>query len=150
MVLGGLVMSTATWSFVGYQRAHEQQSTATSVTSALRNTAERALSEGRTYCVYLNAGAGSFDTYRQDCTDPTRRVARAATDSSRVALASVAFPAPATAIPNQSTACPATGACAYFYPRGNALAGTVNVTRSGSAKVYTVTVEGLTARVSQR
>ena len=37
---------------------------------------------------------------------------------------------------------------AYFYPRGSASKGDVNVTRSGRAKVYTVSVEGLTARVS--
>lgn len=149
MVVAGLLMATAAWTFIGYQRAHEERSTAIRLTSTLRNAAERALSEGRTYCVYVNASTRTFDTYRQDCTDSTKRVARASTDSSRVGLSSVAFPAPATAVPNQSTQCSTGGACAYFYPRGNAVAGTAQVTRLGSPKTYTVSVEGLTSRVSR-
>jgi type II secretion system protein H len=149
MVIAGLIMSTAAWSFLSYQRAHEQNSTAMEVTSTMRNAAERSLSEGRTYCVYFNTTTQTYDTYRQDCTDTTKRVSRAKPDSSRVLLATPAFPAPSPAIVNQVTPCPVAGRCAYFYPRGTALAGTVKVTRTGSAKAYTITVEGLTSRVSK-
>jgi prepilin-type N-terminal cleavage/methylation domain-containing protein len=149
ILVASVLMATAAWTFISYQRAHEQSSTAIRLTSTLRNAAERALSEGRTYCVYVNPTTSSFDTYRQDCSAPAKRVSRATTDSSRVSLTSVSFPAPETAILNQSTACSTAGACAYFYPRGNALAGTVQVTRQGSAKVYTIRVEGLTSRVSR-
>jgi prepilin-type N-terminal cleavage/methylation domain-containing protein len=147
--LAGILMSTATWTFLNYQRAHEQKSTAVELTSTLRNAAERALSEGRTYCVYVNVSANTYDTYRQDCTVPAKRVSRATTDSNRVKVASPAFPAPAVPLLTQGSACPVAGACAYFYPRGNALAGSLRVTRVGSSKVFTVTVEGLTSRVSQ-
>lgn len=149
MVIAGLIMSTAVWSFLAYQRAHEQNSTALEVTSTMRNAAERSLSEGRTYCVYFNTTAQTYDTYRQDCTDSTKRVSQAKPDSARVSLATPAFPAPSPAIVNQVTPCPVAGGCAYFYPRGTALAGTVKVIRTGSAKVYTITVEGLTSRVSK-
>ena len=149
MSIAGLILATATWSFLGYQKAHEQQSTALSVTSTMRNAAERALSEGRTYCVYIDTASQTYDTYRQDCTNAAMRVGVAKPDSSRVRLASAAFPAPSPAIVNQGTACPVAGRCAYFYPRGTALAGTATVTRLGSSKVFTITVEGLTSRVSQ-
>lgn len=149
IVLGSILMATAAWTFVGYQRAHEERSTTTRLVSTLRNAAERSLSEGRTYCVYINTSTRTFDTYRQDCTDSSKRVTRAKADSSRVGLTSVSFPAPATAIANQATTCSTAGACVYFYPRGNAMAGSARVTRTGSSKVYTVTVEGLTSRVSQ-
>jgi prepilin-type N-terminal cleavage/methylation domain-containing protein len=36
----------------------------------------------------------------------------------------------------------------YFYPRGSASRGSVDVVRAGSSKIYSVSVEGLTARVS--
>jgi hypothetical protein len=42
-----------------------------------------------------------------------------------------------------------TGAIAYFYARGAATPGTVQVGRTHSSKLYTITVEGLTGRVSQ-
>ena len=41
-----------------------------------------------------------------------------------------------------------TSSSVYFYPKGSASGGNVVVVRSGSSKTYTVTVEGLTARVT--
>ena len=38
--------------------------------------------------------------------------------------------------------------CALFKPRGTATPGTVNVIRSDSSTVYTITLEGLTGRAS--
>jgi hypothetical protein len=49
-------------------------------------------------------------------------------------------------VTGQSTACPGSNSCAYFYPRGTALAGNLNVSRSG--KTYSIHVERLTSRVS--
>ena len=149
MVLAGILTATATWSFANYQRSTDHSDTATEVRAALRNAGGRALSEGRTYCIHFQPATRTYTTYRSNCTVAANRVATAQTASGKINLAAVAFPAPAVAIPNQTTACPQANACAYFYPRGNATAGTLDVTRSsGGAKTYRITVEGLTSRVS--
>lgn len=146
--LAGILMVTATWTFLAYLNSSREQNTAVEIRAALRNTGERALSEGRTYCVYFDSGNRTYTTYRSDCTIAANAVAPATTDATNVGLASISFPPPTTAIPNQRTACLVTNACAYFYPRGTALAGSLSVTRTGSSRTYQISVEGLTSRVS--
>jgi hypothetical protein len=63
-----------------------------------------------------------------------------------ITLSSFSFTPPAATIPGQATSCPTANGCAYFYPRGTALGGGLQVTRTG--KTYTISVEGLTSRVS--
>ncbi|MEP7055021.1 MAG: prepilin-type N-terminal cleavage/methylation domain-containing protein [Actinomycetota bacterium] len=147
--LGAILMAVSTWSFVRYNRATSQSGTAIELRSLFRNVGERALSEGRTYCVYINDGSDSWSTYKSDCTVAANKVdGPKKPDNGTVAITSVSFGVAAPAIANQTRACPVANACAYFYPRGNALAGTVSVTRSGTSKTYTISIEGLTARVS--
>lgn len=125
--------------------ASREQGTAEQIRSALRNAEEQALSQGRTYCVYFTST--TWTTYKSDCTVPADKTSGPSqvADPS-IQLGGVAFPAPNPAVPNQTTTCPVAGSCAYFYPRGTALAGTLSVVRTG--KTYTLTVEGLTGRVS--
>ena len=47
----------------------------------------------------------------------------------------------------QAVSCPGSSKCIYFFPRGTAVATTVDVNSSVRSRVYTVHVEGLTARV---
>ena len=145
LALAGVLMTIGFVSVRNFLIAGREQGTAVQIRSALRNAEEQALSQGRTYCVYFTST--TWATYKSDCTvaaDKTNGPSQVADPS--IQLGSIAFPAPSPAIPGQSTACPAAGACAYFYPRGTALAGTLRVVRPG--KTYTLTVEGLTGRVS--
>ena len=149
IALAGILTATATWTFANYLRTTQHRDTGVEVRAALRSAAERALSEGRTYCIYFDAATGTYSTYRSDCTVAANKVATATTGASTVHFTAVAFTPPSAAVPNQTTACPKPKACAYFYPRGTAIPGVLDITRSsGGTKAYRITVEGLTSRVS--
>ena len=133
-----------------YQRSQEEGGSAHGVVTTLRNAAERAQSEGRTYCVSLNS-ATTYSIWRYSCqsgwTSNGNTAAQVATGTavtgSTTTLGSASF-APGV----NAGSCSASLGCVYFYPRGTASAGSVVVSRSGSSKTYTVKVEGLTGRVS--
>ncbi|MDP9239995.1 MAG: prepilin-type N-terminal cleavage/methylation domain-containing protein [Actinomycetota bacterium] len=148
IVIAGILLATVSMSFARYLRSTQQSNTATEIRAELRNAAERSLSEGRTYCVYFNTAARTYATYRSDCTVSANRVTLARPGSTLVTVSAVNFTPPSPAVPNQASSCPTLNACAYFYPRGNGVPGSVTITRSGSSKIYTVSVEGLTSRVS--
>lgn len=143
--IAGILMAITTWGMRNYLLSNRQAGTASDIRSALRNAGERSLSEGRTYCVYFTAT--TWTLYRSDCTvaaDKTQ--GPSAVQDVSITLTSVSFVPPSSPVPGQNTACPTANRCAYFYPRGTALAGSLQVTRG--SKVYTIAVEGLTARVS--
>ena len=139
-VLMLLVGAVAMTSLVGYARVQDHQSTGDTVVSVLRTSAQRALAEGRTYCVSFDTAAETWQVRRTSCsaTGPLVSSGRARTG---VDLAAAAF----TAAPTQP--CPTSSACVYFTPRGTASPGSLNVVRETS--VITVTVEGLSSRVSR-
>ena len=145
LALAGLVMTIGFLAVRNFLLSSREQGTAQQIRSTLRNAEEQALSQGRTYCVYFTAT--TWTTYKSDCTVVGDKVSGPSqvADTS-ITLSSIAFPSPALAVPGQTTACPAAGVCAYFYPRGTALPGSLRVVRAG--KTYTLTVEGLTGRVS--
>ena len=89
-------------------------------------------------CVQFDVPARQLVVYRGACDDAARTKVNGpiATPSPRVKFASPAFTEAGTA----------TGVT--FYSRGTATPGSVKVTRDGSTKVYTLTVERLTGRVS--
>ena len=142
--LAAVLSGLATGAYVGYARSSRQSGTVTQIQSMLRNTAERSLSEGRTYCVSFDTTAGTWTIYRKVC-GPTPGVLAEGpfTVDTGIRLASVAFTIPT----GSSTTCPTPGTCAYFYPRGTASPGGLQV-RSSSSKVYSIDVKGLTSRVS--
>jgi type II secretion system protein H len=143
MVIAGALMAIGVFSFANYQKTSQQRGTAREVVSQLRNASERAISEGRTYCIDIAANGLSTATYRYACDGAATSVlsGSAKTQSSNVTLAAV------VTNPTPAPACPASHQCVYFYPRGTATPATVVVRSSTRSKTYTVTVEGLTARV---
>lgn len=145
VALASILMTIGILAMQAYLAANRQASTAQSIRSLLRSAGERSISEGRTYCVYFTAS--TWTVYRSNCTVAANKAGgpESVADPS-ITLGSVAFPAPASPVPGQTTACPVAQRCAYFYPRGTALAGSLQVNRTG--KTYTVRVEGLTGRVS--
>jgi len=145
LALAGILMTIGILAMKAYLISNRQAQTADSIRSTLRNAGEQSLSEGRTYCVYFTAT--TWTVYRADCTVAANKTSgpEIVRDPS-ITLSSITFTPPAAAVPGQSTACPVANRCAYFYPRGTALRGSLQVVRS--SKTYTVSVEGLTSRVS--
>lgn len=141
MVIASTLVAIGALGISNWQRTAEQQGSAQQVVSQLRKAAERAVSEGRTYCVDFN-GTRSYTLWRYSCSSSGTAVeGTRTTQSRRVSLTS------AVTLPSPAPACPVGDQCAYFYPRGTATPATVQVASSARSKVYTVHVEGLTARV---
>ena len=138
MAIATTLMSLGIFSFTRWQDVSQQKGSAEAVVSALRNTAERSVSEGRTYCVDFGAASTqTYAVYRVACGTGTVAGGGSTTLSTKVLLATSVT----------STPCPASHKCIYFYPRGTASAATVVVSSTARSQLYTVHVEGLTARV---
>lgn len=145
MLLAGILMTIGLYAMRNFLISNRETGTANGIRSALRNASENSVSQGRTYCVYFTAT--TWTVYKSDCTVTANKVGGPyKVDDPSITLTSVSFPAPGSPVVGQTTACPNAGYCAYFYPRGTALAGGLSVTRSG--KAYSIHVEGLTSRVS--
>lgn len=138
MAIAATLMSIGIFSFARWQNVSHQKGSAEAVVSALRNTAERSVSEGRTYCVDFSAASTqAYVVYRAACGTGTVAGGGSKTLSTKVLLQTSVT----------STPCPASHKCIYFFPRGTASAATVVVSSTARSQLYTVHVEGLTARV---
>lgn len=146
MLIAGIVMAIAVWGMRTYLSSSREQNTAVQIQSTLRNIADKSLAEGRTYCVVFTGT--TWTTYVHNCTISADKVGGAQKVGESSESLTAAFPVPSGMDSSETTSCPSAGTCAYFYPRGNALGGTVVVARTGSSKTYTITVVGLTGRVS--
>lgn len=149
MAIFSIVAVTAVMGLRSYQRSQELAGTAHGVVSALRNVAERAQSEGRTYCVRFATSASSWSVWRYSCDStyttsngtPAKQVlTNQRVQGSNVVIGNASFD-PGVGV----GACTGALACVYFYPRGTASNGSLQV--SQGSRVYTVKVEGLTGRV---
>jgi prepilin-type N-terminal cleavage/methylation domain-containing protein len=124
-----------------WTQAHEQAGTAAGIQSVLRETQQRAVTEGRSMCVNFNVAAQTYAIYRGACNDlapaPVLVAGPLHTASPRVRIAAASFTGPA-----------GTTTGVTFKARGTAWPGSVQVLRDGSSAVHTVSVEGLTGRVS--
>ena len=140
LALGGIMMAIVAWGYRSYQMSTDHRGGTAQVVSTLRNAQSRSLSEARTYCVRFNSANRTLALYRYSCdTAAGGEAAGGTVDMPRgVGFANVAFTRADGSVTSD----------VYFYPRGSATAGGLDVTRSGSSRTYSVTVEGLTARVS--
>lgn len=130
------VSSVSGWS--RYQRTVEHRGTAQELVSALRNAQQSSLAEAAAYCVVFSTSNRSYEVRKGSCATGTVTRPATRTQSTRVSLASPAFLQPdGTTTSNVS-----------FFARGSATKGAVQVRRAGSTKTYTISVEGLTGRVS--
>jgi type II secretion system protein H len=135
----GLMMTISIAGWSSWAKASEQSGTARELQSLLRQTQQRAVTEGRAMCVQFDVAANHYTVYRGACDDASRvKVAGPVTSNTPdVHIDSPAFTAPA-----------GSNTGVTFNARGTAWPGTVRVTRGLSSKVYTLHVEGLTGRVS--
>jgi prepilin-type N-terminal cleavage/methylation domain-containing protein len=139
MSIASVLMSIGIYGFVNWQHTAQQQGSASALVSTLRTGSERAISEGRTYCVDVSGGT-SYTLWRYSCDAAGTKVAGPYAVQSKVSLATV------NTLPT-GAACPSGHKCVYFYPRGTAVPTTVTVSSSVRSRTYVVHVEGLTARV---
>lgn len=138
MSLMGIVMAIAVsgWSSWAQSRAHS--GAASEIQGVMRQAQQRAITEGLASCVLFDTSADTYTVYRGRCTDTTKVKVSGPFSTSGVSIVDPAF----TSTAGTSTV------GASFYGRGTGSPGSVEITREGSTKVYRVSVEGLTGRVS--
>lgn len=138
MALMAVGMAIAVSGFQSYAKSAEHSGTRDEIVSALRAANQRALSEASAYCVRFHADGTTWSTYRGAC-GGTLVKGPEQVAGNEVTLVDVDFLRP-DGTPG--------GRDITFTARGTASKGSVEVHRAGSPEIYTVTVEGLTARVS--
>jgi len=147
MSIVGVLAAITGFGFYNELYKSEQQGSAQQVVSFLRSAAVQSVSEGRTYCVALSAAPApavnrSFTLWKSSCGGSGSSQVGS---SRRTQSARVSFVATST-LPSGGV-CPENTTCVYFYPRGTATPAAVTVKSTQRAKNYSISVQGLTARV---
>lgn len=138
--LMGVMMAIAVGGYSSWSKASGQSGAAQELQSVMRQTQQRAVTEGRAMCVLFNLPANEYTVYRGACDIATkaRVIGPMQSDSPDVRVA----PPPAA----EGASCTTAGVT--FYARGTATPCALTVTRMNSSKVYLLKVEGLTGRAS--
>ena len=139
IVLMGIAASISVWGFQSYARSQEHAGTRNDVVSAMRAAHQRALAEAAVYCVRIATDGKSWSTYRGTCSAGTVVKGPEEVEGDHVSLTAVDFTRPDGTTGSRDV---------EFTARGTASKGSLQVVRDGSSKTYTVSVEGMTARVS--
>lgn len=135
-LLLGILLGIGVGPWQSYRHARAHVEARTELVAALRNAQISAVSESVTYRVDLTAKRAV--TYRLPVSGAATQQRQYEIEDSAVTFGGASFEDSSGVV----------GTSAYFYPRGSASKGDVEVRRTGRAKVYTVSLEGLTARVS--
>lgn len=151
MSIVAVLSAIATFGFANQLARGDQQGSTQRLVAALRALSVQAVSEGRTYCIALDDRTPAtlnrnYQTWRYSCGGvsassvgvPTGPVL--ATQSPNVSFT-------ATASPRPTYACPPLKVCIYFYPRGTADPAAITVRSTKRSGTYSISVQGLTARV---
>ena len=136
MTLVGVLVAIAAAPYRSYQQAQDHLATTRKVVATLRNAQVRAVAEDSTYRVTIATDGRSWT--RERLVSGTWREPLRFSADTHIVLRNAEFLQPDGA----------RAAAVYFYPRGAATKGQLVVARESRSKTYTVTVEGLTARVS--
>ena len=137
--LMGIAATIAVGGYQAYAKSAEHSGTRNDVVSALRAAHQRALAEATVYCVRFAPDGKTWTTYRGTCSSGTHVKGPEEVGGAQISLADVSF--------LRSDGTPGSRDV-EFTARGTASKGSLKVVRSDSSKTYTVSVEGLTARVS--
>lgn len=145
IVLAGVVMAIAVSGWQGWARASAQDGLVSEIRGVLRAAQQRAVTEGSSTCVLFSADADSWEVFRGRCdSDDKLRIEGPVRVDDGLDLVDPSF-----VVASDPTAPATTSAGVTFTPRGSATAGSVRVARDGSSTVVTVSVEGLTGRVTE-
>lgn len=151
VVLGliAILVAIASFPITAYLRSGNENATAQKVLAALRGAAERANSEGRTYCVSFDTPS-TWSVWQYSCDSGYSGAVRVNTGRTRgSAVVSAVDLAAWTGNSGDPNPCPSPAlGCAYFSARTTGSGGTLTVAaQPGSTTTETVTVVGLTGRV---
>jgi type II secretion system protein H len=139
MLIFAMTAVFATQGWLHFQRSQELRSSVDELTSVMRNAQELALAEAATYCVTFGTDNRSYTMTKYKCGAAGTAVGGVQkTASNRVTFTSASFTQPDGSVARS----------VQFTMRGSASPGTVTLQRQGGSKTYTITVEGLTGRVS--
>jgi prepilin-type N-terminal cleavage/methylation domain-containing protein len=129
MAIMSVLLGLSVGAYRSYATTQAHRGAADGVVALLREAHQSAITEGVAYSVKLpDDGPWTMHRGSLTCSGPaTGAVNR---ESSRVSLTNVSK------------------TCVAFRPRGTATAGSLDVVRTGSSKVYSITVEGLTGRAT--
>jgi prepilin-type N-terminal cleavage/methylation domain-containing protein len=134
----GIAAAIALTGLRGWTASLNQRGGAQGIVAELRRVQQEAVSQGRSMCMDFDVVGGAYTVYRGTCDDSARsRVRGPSPLPTGSHLASPYFAGSA-----------GSGTGVTFLPRGTSWGGSVRVTRTASTKVYTITVEPLTGRVS--
>lgn len=137
MLIGSILFGFGATAYINYSRAQVGVQARDKVVSALRNSQQAAYADAVAYCVTFNTTASTFAIFRSGCSGTQVGQTRALFNG-HSHLVSASFEQ------TDGTFAPQV----IFTPRGSASPGGVVVSRDGSSKTYTISVEGLTGRVS--
>lgn len=135
MALFGILVGIAIGPYASYRRTQEHAGATRELVAFLRRAQVRAVSEETTYRVDLTANGATAYRFNGSTYDSGQVLS---SPSSTITYDAASFVQPGGG----------NGTSVWFYARGAGSKGSVTVIRDGSSKVYTVDVEGLTARVS--
>lgn len=137
--LMGTLMAIAVGAWSAWAQASAHSGAAREIQSAMRQAHQQAVTEGRATCFWFDDAADTYTVFRGRCTEPTKLKI----------LGPVALPARVrVTTPTFTSLAGTTMAGVSFQARGTGAPGDVRVTRDGSSKVYVLSVDWLTGRVS--
>lgn len=152
MMIFGVLSAIAVGGLYSMRNAFAEQGAQREVLAGLRLWQTRAVAEETTYCVDFGSTvkSTSYTVYKVPGADAGALPAGYSCSASGTKVAGPNKAPDRTAFKNVTFAQRNGTDTAFvlFYPRGASSSGTFTVVRDGSTKTYTVTVEGLTARVS--
>ena len=139
MSLMGVMMAIAIGGWSSWAKASAHSGAAREIQGAMRQAQQQAVTEGRATCVSFDDVAETYAVYRGRCSESTKTLARGPVElAAGIRVASPSF--------TSSAGTPASGVT--FQARGTGSPGSVSITRDGSSKTYTLSVDWLTGRVS--
>jgi type II secretion system protein H len=139
VALLSVMMTIAVSGWASWSKSADHSGTAIELESTLRQTQQRAVTQGRALCVRF--AGDRYSVYIVDA-NPCGLTGPRVDGPFTADAHDVSFSSPSFASTSGA------GTDVLFYARGTASPGSVKVIRAGSTKVYTVKVEGLTGRVS--
>lgn len=139
MSLMGILMAIAISGWSSWSKASAHTGTAREIQSVMRQAQQRAITEGAATCVQFDTVPDTYTVYRGQCSDAGKlKVTGPVSTASNVAIEEPSFAAPGGSSSSGVT----------FRARGTGSAGQVRITRIGSSKNITLSVDWLTGRVS--
>lgn len=139
MAIFGVLAAIAVTPMHSWMGGTQQTATTSALEALLRETQQRAVTEGRALCVDFDLDTQTWQVLRGACgTVGQVALQGPIRPEGSAQVASAAFATGGTTLDGVT-----------FYPRGTATPGSLTVSRSGSDRVDTLHVEGLTGRVSR-